>query len=82
MKFYYVYILNCSDNSFYTGMTSDLDKRLFQHKEGKTFDGYTNDKRPVELVWHIQCNDPNDAIKIEKQIKGWSRKKERSTYSR
>lgn len=56
-------------------MTSDLEKRLIQHKEGKTFDGYTNKRRPVELAWCMQCNDPNDAIRLEKQIKGWRRNK-------
>jgi putative endonuclease len=75
MKTYYVYILECSDKSYYTGMTSDLEKRLVQHQEGKTFDGYTSKRRPLKLVWHVECNDPNDAIRIEKQIKGWSRRK-------
>ncbi len=75
MKFYYVYIIKCSDESYYTGMTSDLEKRLQQHNEGKTYDGYTNNKRPVDLIWQVQCNDPNDAIRIEKQIKGWTRRK-------
>ncbi len=56
-------------------MTSDLDKRLEQHQAGNTFDGYTHSRRPVKLVWYVQCNDPNDAIRLEKQIKGWSRKK-------
>ena len=75
MKFYFVYILKCADLSYYTGMTSDIEKRITQHNDGKTFDGYTLTRRPVELIWHVMCNDPNDAIKLEKQIKGWSRKK-------
>lgn len=78
MKFYYAYILECSDGSFYTGMTSDLDKRLIQHQEGMTYDGYTHSRGPVKLVWHVTCTDPNDAIRIEKQIKGWSRKKKQA----
>ncbi len=56
-------------------MTSDLNKRLEQHQAGNTFDGYTHSRRPVNLVWHVQCNNPNDAIRLEKQIKGWSRNK-------
>jgi len=56
-------------------MTSYLDKRLEQHLAGNTFDGYTHSRRPVKLVWHVQCNNPNDAIRLEKQIKGWSRRK-------
>ena len=51
MKFYFVYILKCADLSYYTGMTSDIEKRITQHKEGKTFDGYTLTRRPVELIW-------------------------------
>lgn len=56
-------------------MTSDLEKRITQHKDGKTFDSYTLTRRPVELIWYVTCNDPKDAIRLEKQIKGWSRKK-------
>ncbi len=56
-------------------MTSDLEKRLTQHQEGQTFDGYTLTRRPIKLVWQVECNDPNDAIRLEKQIKGWSRRK-------
>ncbi len=78
MKFYFCYILECSDGSFYTGMTSDLDKRVQQHQEGKTYDGYTHSRRPIKLVWHVMCNDPNDAIRLEKQIKGWTRKKKQA----
>jgi len=78
MKSYYTYILECSDNSFYTGITSNLEKRIQEHQEGKTFDGYTHSKRPVKLVWYVTCTDPNDAIRIEKQIKGWSRIKKQA----
>ncbi len=59
-------------------MTSDLEKRLTQHQEGKTYDGYTHSRRPLKLVWQVTCNDPNDAIRLEKQIKGWSRRKKKA----
>jgi putative endonuclease len=78
MKFYFCYILECSDGSFYTGMTSDLEKRVQQHQEGMTYDGYTHSRRPVKLVWHVMCNDPNDAIRLEKQITGWTRRKKKA----
>ncbi|MDN3723012.1 GIY-YIG nuclease family protein [Aequorivita sp. SDUM287046] len=78
MKFYFTYILQCSDNSYYTGMTNDLERRLEQHNEGKKRDCYTFNRRPVELKWYIQCTNPTEAIKIEKQIKGWSRRKKTS----
>jgi len=75
MKFYYVYILLCSDDSFYTGITNDLERRIIEHNSINSNYAYTSSRLPIELVWHLQCTDPNDAIKIEKQIKGWSRKK-------
>ncbi len=75
MKYYYTYILECADSSYYTGITSDLTKRLVQHNAGTTFDGYTRTRRPVALVWYEQFVDPNQAILVEKQIKGWSRRK-------
>lgn len=75
MKFYFTYILQCSDNSYYTGMTNDLERRLVQHNEGIKKDCYTFKRRPVELKWYLQCTNPTEAIKIEKQIKGWSRRK-------
>ncbi|RZN83868.1 MAG: GIY-YIG nuclease family protein [Winogradskyella sp.] len=75
MKFYYVYILLCSDDTFYTGMTNDLERRVSQHKSGYKKDSYTYTKRPVELKWHLQLTDPSEAIKYEKQIKGWSHRK-------
>jgi putative endonuclease len=56
-------------------MTSNISKRLEQHHAGTTYDGYTLKRRPVTLVWQVQCNDPANAIALEKQIKGWSRKK-------
>lgn len=75
MKSYYVYILLCSDNSFYTGMTNDLERRLHQHQSGSRKDSYTYNLRPVELQWFLQCTNPSEAIKIEKQIKGWTKRK-------
>ncbi|WP_349522872.1 GIY-YIG nuclease family protein [Muricauda sp. NFXS6] len=49
MKFYYVYILLCSDNSYYTGMTNDLDRRITQHNSGHRKFNYTSTRLPVEL---------------------------------
>ena len=75
MKTYFVYIVKCSDNSYYTGFTNDLDRRLGEHQSGKNKDSYTFDKRPVQLMWFETFNDVLNAIAIEKQIKGWSRRK-------
>jgi len=75
MKFYYVYILLCSDNSYYTGITNNVEKRISEHQSKSSRESYTASRLPVKLVWNLKCDNPNDAIKIEKQIKGWSRRK-------
>jgi|26BtaG_2_1085354.scaffolds.fasta_scaffold00006_139 putative endonuclease len=75
MKSYFTYIVLCSDNSYYTGMTNDLERRLTQHNDGLKRDCYTYKRRPVELKWYLQFTNPTEAIKIEKQIKGWSWRK-------
>ncbi|WP_317127954.1 GIY-YIG nuclease family protein [Gillisia mitskevichiae] len=49
MKFYAVYILECSDNSFYIGITSNLDRRITEHNTGKNTSAYTFKKRPIHL---------------------------------
>ena len=56
-------------------MTNDLGRRITQHKAGYRKDTYTYSRRPIKLVWHLQCTNPTEAIKIEKQIKGWSHRK-------
>ena|ERR1700733_10813680 len=75
MKQYFVYILLCSDNSYYTGVTNDIDRRLYEHVSGLDPKSYTFKKRPVKLVFQESFNDINQAIAFEKQIKGWKRSK-------
>ncbi|SFN12637.1 putative endonuclease [Chryseobacterium oleae] len=75
MKQYFVYILKCSDSSYYTGVTSDIEARLAQHQSGKFPESYTHKRRPVQLVFFCEFNDIIQAILFEKQVKGWSRKK-------
>lgn len=75
MKYdYYVYILKCNDNSFYTGVTNDLDRRINEHNTGE-IKGFTSSRLPVKLVYSHRFTNIDDAIKFEKQVKGWSRKK-------
>ncbi|HTO15735.1 MAG TPA: GIY-YIG nuclease family protein [Edaphocola sp.] len=75
MKHYYVYILKCSDESYYTGITNNIERRLSEHNEGLDKRSYTFRKRPVKLVFYQKFNDPTQAIAFEKQVKGWRRKK-------
>jgi putative endonuclease len=75
VKNYYIYILKCSDGSYYTGITSDLEKRLYEHEKGLIIGCYTHNKRPVNLVYSEEYTNVLESIAREKQIKGWSRKK-------
>jgi putative endonuclease len=71
----WLYILKCSDGSFYTGTTrASLEQRIAQHQTG-AFDGYTSTRRPVTLVFSESFERITDAIAAERQIKGWSRAK-------
>ena len=75
MKYYYVYIVECSDGSFYTGFTNNIERRLQEHNDGVNPKAYTHNKRPVKLVFHTDFTEPVKGIEFEKQVKGWSRKK-------
>lgn len=75
MKNFFVYILNCSDGSYYTGITNDVFLRVDQHNQGLDPKAFTFSRRPVKLVWHEEFLNPEEAISREKQIKGWNRKK-------
>ena len=72
---YFVYILECSDTSYYTGVTNNIDLRVAQHEQGIDINCYTFLRRPLELKYVEVFTDINQAIAREKQVKGWSRKK-------
>ena len=74
MKDYFVYIVSCSDDSYYTGITNNLERRIAEHNSG-LIKGFTSKRLPVKLVFSEKFSDVNDAIRMEKQIKGWSRMK-------
>ena len=75
MHQYYVYILLCNDNSYYTGVTNDLDRRMYEHDQGVNPGCYTCKRRPLKLVFNERFTDITQAIAFEKQVKGWNRKK-------
>jgi putative endonuclease len=77
-KFLYVYILKCADESYYVGITNDVEFRVAQHNSGRSETAYTNSRLPVELVYVEQYADYNLAIAREKQIKGWTRAKKKA----
>ncbi len=74
MLLFYVYILRCSDGSYYTGHTDNLEKRLSEHRI-KKFDGYTSTRLPIALAFHQGFNSRDDARAAEHKIKTWNRLK-------
>ena len=78
---YYVYILECSDKSYYTGITNNLERRLWEHETGFNVNCYTFKRRPVVLRYSTEVKDVMQAIAWEKQLKGWSRKKKEALFS-
>ena len=71
----WLYILRCSDGSYYVGTSrTSLEFRIAQHNDG-TFQGYTASRRPVELVFAQWFDQITDAIENERRLKRWSRAK-------
>ena len=74
MQDFYVYILKCSDGSYYVGHTDSLARRLDAHNSGK-YPGYTSTRLPVELVYATTAETREAALIFEMKIKKWSRAK-------
>ena len=72
---YAIYILKCSDGTYYTGLTKELDGRVLEHQMGVNSESYTYGRRPIKLVWSIISESYQEAFQWEHQIKGWSRAK-------
>ena len=70
----YVYILECSDSTFYTGSTRDLERRIQQHQAGEGAK-YTKQRLPVRLIYTEEFDRIDTAFYREKQIQSWSRRK-------
>jgi putative endonuclease len=62
---YTVYLLECADGTFYTGVTTDMARRLIEHNEGTKGAKYTKARRPVSLVYEEACTSRSDAQKRE-----------------
>lgn len=74
MKKYYVYIMASKSRVLYTGVTNNLERRVYEHKN-KLVEGFTSKYNVTRLVHFEEANDVNVAIAREKQIKGWLRSK-------
>ncbi len=73
-RLWYVYILKCSSNTFYTGSTNNIERRIKEHNSKKG-GHYTSTFGPVELIWKENHPNRSSAMKRECQIKRWTRKK-------
>ena len=71
---FWVYILRCSDGSYYTGHTDDLERRIAQHQSGE-IQCYASERLPVQLVFSEEFQTREEALERERQVKGWSREK-------
>ena len=69
---WYLYILQCKDNTLYTGITTDVPRRLEAHRSGKGAK-YTRGRAPLELVYQEYCGTHSEALKRELEIKAMSR---------
>ncbi|AVP35845.1 GIY-YIG nuclease family protein [Staphylococcus felis] len=72
MAKHYTYIVQCNDNSLYTGYTNDLNARMIKHNEGKGAK-YTKCRRPVHLLYHEVYDSKSEALKREYAIKQLTR---------
>lgn len=70
---YSVYIVRCSDGTFYTGIAKDVEKRLYEHNHGAKAARYTRARRPVTLVYREACSDKSSALVREHAIKRLNR---------
>ena len=71
----HVYMLCCSDGSFYVGSTRNLEHRVWQHNHPTEGAAYTRRRRPVRLIWSYECEHVGEAFALEKQIQNWGRAK-------
>lgn len=74
MKPFYMYILKCADDSYYTGHTDNIEKRLAEHTNPSKI-SYTTTRLPIQLMYLQEFETRVEAIAAERQVQGWSRKK-------
>jgi len=80
-KGWFLYILRCQSDTFYTGVTKDLKRRLTMHNNGKA-SRYTRSRRPVEMVYHENCASRAQALVREYKVKALPRKKKEALISK
>jgi predicted GIY-YIG superfamily endonuclease len=82
MKPFFVYILECNDGSYYIGQTDDLSHRIDQHMQNdKLLGNYVSKRMPFKLVYVAEFETRDEARELERQLKGWTRKKKQALIS-
>lgn len=76
---WFVYILECSDNTLYTGITTSLERRLIEHNTSEKGAKYTRSRRPVKIVAHCVVKDRSAALRLESKVKSL-KKSEKIAY--
>lgn len=72
---WYLYMLRCSDESLYTGITKDVDRRVKEHNSGKIGSKYVRSRLPAVLIYFEGCKSHHEALRRELDIKSWRREK-------
>ena len=80
-KSWKLYILRCGDGTLYTGITTDVERRLEEHRSGKGAK-YTRGRAPLELVYREECSDKSTALKRELEIKAMTRQDKQKLIQR
>lgn len=66
---WYIYLLQCADQTIYTGVTTDLERRIEEHNSSKLGAKYTRGRRPVKLIYSTEVETRSEALKEEYRIK-------------
>lgn len=78
---YYIYILASLSGTLYIGITNNLKRRIYEHKEG-LIEGFSKKYKCIKLIYFEEYHDVNEAIAREKQLKNWRREKKESLIKR
>ena len=79
---YYLYLIECSDKTFYLGVTNDLTRRFQEHQDGLNISCYTFNRRPLILKYYKEFYKMSEAIYYEKKLKKWSKVKKEAFFAK
>jgi len=79
---FYLYLIECNDNTYYIGVTNDLSRRLIEHQDGLSLNSYTHNRRPIKLKYYLEFDKMSEAIFYEKRLKKWSKAKKEAFFKR